>query len=128
MSKPPAFLIVAATLLLLGSPGASWSQQPPANVSGTNPPIEPPSLKMGDNGLAVELLQRTLNAQPGATPIDVDGDFGEATRAAGRREVPRRQLIGGGGCFAETMGRPSDGPGHTMESTDTRISHRGIVG
>jgi len=45
---------------------------------------EPPTpLKAGDNGPAVEVLQRTLNARVEPPPaLDIDGDYGDGTKAA----------------------------------------------
>lgn len=45
---------------------------------------EPPTpLKPGDNGPAVEILQRTLNARVEPSPaLELDGDYGDGTKAA----------------------------------------------
>ena len=63
--------MVVLALVALAAPATLPAQQPP-----------PTTLKSGDTGAAVETLQRSLNAQPGATAIDVDGDFGNGTREA----------------------------------------------
>ena len=66
----------AALVALVARP--SGAQEPPKaapSVEGT--------LRVGDHGPAVEGLQRLLNARLAPSPeLDVDGDFGEATRAA----------------------------------------------
>jgi D-alanyl-D-alanine carboxypeptidase (penicillin-binding protein 5/6) len=56
-----------------------------APVAQAGDPQEAPraTLKEGDSGAAVEGLQRRLNARLEPTPgLDVDGDFGPATKAA----------------------------------------------
>ncbi len=66
-----AFPLVAACWLALGTASA----QDASKSAGT--------LKAGDHGPAVEVLQRTLNARMEPSPgLDVDGDFGDGTRAA----------------------------------------------
>jgi D-alanyl-D-alanine carboxypeptidase (penicillin-binding protein 5/6) len=64
-------------VVLLGWPPASTARQ-----TGAAAPAEA-TLRLGDNGPSVEGLQRRLNARVVPPPaLDVDGDFGEATRAA----------------------------------------------
>ena len=55
----------------------------PATAPAQAPPRGGATLKPGDNGPAVEGLQRSLNARLAPSPgLDVDGDFGDGTRAA----------------------------------------------
>ena len=92
MSTPFRCFILGATLLTVGLPNTARSQS-----ATQDPATAPPALKPGDAGAAVEVLQRTLNAQadlmaqPGAAPLDADGDYGDGTRAA----VVRFQRIKG---------------------------------
>ncbi len=70
-------LVAWAAMIFSGS-RPSQGQEPPKAV----PSIEGP-LRVGDTGPAVEGLQRLLNARLTPSPeLDVDGDFGEATRSA----------------------------------------------
>ncbi|WP_435016076.1 peptidoglycan-binding protein [Tundrisphaera sp. TA3] len=94
-----------AALLALGSPAVARAQQPP------------PALKPGDDGDEVEKLQRSLNAQPGATRIDVDGDFGEGTKNAVIRFQRSRGLPPTGVADAAT--RKALGPPPPPEAEPT---------
>ena len=70
--------LVAWVALLSSLVPPSKAQEPPKAA----PSVEG-ALRVGDNGPAVEGLQRLLNARLAPSPeLDVDGDFGEATRAA----------------------------------------------
>jgi len=54
-----------------------------ASASRPSPAQDAPAIKPGDNGPAVEALQRTLNARLSPPPeLDVDGDFGDGTKNA----------------------------------------------
>ena len=71
------WLPLLAVLLLL-DPGRSFAQESPK--SALSPEA---SIRVGDTGPAVEGLQRLLNTKLVPSPeLTVDGDFGEATRAA----------------------------------------------
>ncbi len=53
------------------------------DAKSTREPGPEPTLKSGDQGAAVEDLQRRLNARLAPSPeLDIDGDYGDATRAA----------------------------------------------
>ena len=68
-------LVAIATFLASGLRFAE-AQEPPKAV-----PSSEVTLRVGDTGPAVEGLQRLLNARLNPSPeLDVDGDFGEATR------------------------------------------------
>ena len=89
MFNPRRFLILGPILLLMISLAGEARSQPPAPAALPDGQVPaPPTLKQGDSGADVETLQRTLNAQadlmaqPGVSPLTVDGDFGEGTRAA----------------------------------------------
>jgi len=70
-----SLLLVALAGLLAPAP-ASLAQDSKATAAEA-------TLKAGDNGPAVEGLQRLLNARVVPSPeLNVDGDFGEATRSA----------------------------------------------
>jgi D-alanyl-D-alanine carboxypeptidase (penicillin-binding protein 5/6) len=65
--------------IFVGFDGNPSTGQTPAKTA----PATETSLRVGDTGPAVEGLQRSLNARLTPSPeLDVDGDFGEATRAA----------------------------------------------
>ncbi|MFO0911042.1 MAG: peptidoglycan-binding protein [Isosphaeraceae bacterium] len=70
---------LAWLLLLILAPPAQ--AQPP---SPAPPPAVPrPTIRFNDNGSAVETLQRLLNVRLSPSPeLDIDGDFGAATREA----------------------------------------------
>ena len=69
--------------LLLGLLFAALPLVPSKAPAQVAPPAAEAPLRFGENGAAVETLQRTLNARLDASPaLDVDGDYGEATRAA----------------------------------------------
>jgi serine-type D-Ala-D-Ala carboxypeptidase (penicillin-binding protein 5/6) len=73
-------LLVIGTAV--GRPEAA-GQSPGAAPTGREAPSPEQTLRPGDNGAAVEDLQRRLNAKLDPSPaIDVDGDYGDATRAA----------------------------------------------
>ena len=93
-----------------------------ASVAPTSPAQEPPkaapsvegSLRVGDTGPAVEGLQRLLNAKLSPSPeLDVDGDFGEATRSALTR-FQRANGLGPTGV-ADPSTRKALGPAPTGE-------------
>ena len=70
--------LVAWAALLPFVAQTSDAQEPPKAATSTET-----TLRVGDTGPAVEGLQRLLNARLAPSPeLDVDGDFGEATRAA----------------------------------------------
>ena len=87
MFNPRRLVILGPMLLMLVSLAGEARSQPPAPPA-SGPGTAPPTLQQGDSGAEVEALQRTLNAQadlmaqPGVSPLTVDGDFGEGTRAA----------------------------------------------
>ena len=82
--------LVAGAAFLSTLPTPSKAQEPPKAAAEA-------TLRVGDNGPAVEGLQRLLNSKLTPSPeLDVDGDFGEATRAAVAR-------------FQRTNGLPSTG-------------------
>jgi serine-type D-Ala-D-Ala carboxypeptidase (penicillin-binding protein 5/6) len=71
--------ILALGAGLLAFPAWGIRAQEPAKAA----PATEGSLRVGDTGPAVEGLQRLLNARLTPSPeLDVDGDFGEATRSA----------------------------------------------
>ena len=94
MSRLAPYRLLLVALLCLGWPASGRSQQPPPATA---------TLKAGDSGAAVEGLQRSLNAQPGATALDVDGDFGEATRGAVVRFQKAKGLATTGVADAATL-------------------------
>jgi D-alanyl-D-alanine carboxypeptidase (penicillin-binding protein 5/6) len=62
-----------------------------------------PALKQGDGGVAVERLQKLLNARLDPSPeLDVDGDFGVATSAALRRFQRQKGLPVTGAADSKT--------------------------
>lgn len=71
-------------LLAVGPPRESGGQAPAgATAVGRETAKSGPSLASGDQGPAVEDLQRRLNARLDPSPgLDIDGDYGDATRAA----------------------------------------------
>src|SRR5579883_2063573 len=72
-------------------------------LSGAFANAQPPALKQGDDGAAVERLQRLLNARLDPSPeLDVDGDFGAATLAALRRFQRQEGLPATGAADPET--------------------------
>jgi D-alanyl-D-alanine carboxypeptidase (penicillin-binding protein 5/6) len=86
----PAALLAGVALMAAARgaepPQAALRQSPPAS-SGKAAILDSgqakPDLKQGDQGPAVEDLQRRLNARLDPSPaLSIDGDFGPATRAA----------------------------------------------
>jgi serine-type D-Ala-D-Ala carboxypeptidase (penicillin-binding protein 5/6) len=76
-ATPTLRLTIVAFALLAG-----WSPTAPAQDVKAAAPADA-TLKQGDRGPAVEGLQRLLNARLAPSPeLDVDGDFGDATRSA----------------------------------------------
>jgi D-alanyl-D-alanine carboxypeptidase (penicillin-binding protein 5/6) len=74
-NRYPRWTCLVACAVLLSVSRA----QEPAKVA----PASETTLRVGDTGPAVEGLQRLLNAKLTPSPeLDVDGDFGEATRSA----------------------------------------------
>ena len=75
-TSPLSSLVMILTLLASTQATEVRGQEPPkVSVEAT--------LRVGDTGSAVEGLQRSLNVRLSPSPeLDVDGDFGEATRAA----------------------------------------------
>ncbi len=70
--------LVASAALIFSAARPSVGQEPPKAAPSTET-----TLRVGDTGAAVEGLQRLLNAKLTPSPeLDVDGDFGEATRSA----------------------------------------------
>jgi len=62
-----------------------------------------PALKQGDDGVAVERLQKLLNARLDPSPgLDVDGDFGASTLAALRRFQRQKGLPATGAVDSKT--------------------------
>ena len=106
------FLILGATILVANQPDEVWSRPPLRTTQ--DPAASAPTLKPGDTGPAVEALQLTLNAdpilkaQPNATPLDVDGDYGNATRVAVERFQRLHKLPTTG--FADPATRAAMGP------------------
>ena len=96
MIRPSRLIILGTTLLVADWAGVAWSQPPSPTTERQSAP--PPTLKQGESGPAVEVLQRSLNAQsvlmaqPGVAPLTVDGDFGEGTRNMVLRFQRLRQL------------------------------------
>jgi D-alanyl-D-alanine carboxypeptidase (penicillin-binding protein 5/6) len=83
--------------------------KPPAKADRAQPPLP---LKSGDGGAWVESLQRRLNARLDPSPgLDVDGDFGQATRAAVVRFQSSKGLRPTGEVDARTWEALGDDPG-----------------
>lgn len=79
----------SAGMAVLG-PVSTIAAQP---ATAAKPVQVAPVLRSGDNGPAVEDLQRRLNARLDPSPaLDVDGDYGDATRAAVVRFQRSRKL------------------------------------
>jgi len=74
-ARPARLPMILVASALLAFPGrASTAQDAPRGVA---------TLRPGDNGPAVEGLQRALNARLSPSPeLDVDGDFGDGTKTA----------------------------------------------
>lgn len=89
-------------LLLLGgmsldAPAQTATAEKPRAKAGV-------TLKLGDNGSAVEDLQRRLNLELDPAPqLDIDGDYGEATRAAVVRFQRAKGLRANGIADADTI-------------------------
>ena len=115
MTKPsrcsnPRWLSLVASAAFLAS-GLTIAE---AQVTPKATPSAEGSLRVGDTGPAVEGLQRLLNAR--LTPsleLDVDGDFGEATRGAVTRFQRANGLTPTGVADAST--RKALGPAPTGE-------------
>ena len=105
-SHTVVWLFAALGAAGLGPP--AWAGDAPTKAS--EPPAarkeaakSPKTLKEGDQGAAVENLQRLLNARLDPSPaLDVDGDFGAATRAAVTRFQRSRRLEPTGTADART--------------------------
>lgn len=68
-----------------------------------SPPSEPGPLRLGAAGSLVESLQRTLNARLEPAPeLNIDGDFGPATRQAVIRFQQQSHLVPSGEVGPET--------------------------
>ncbi|WP_337176687.1 peptidoglycan-binding protein [Paludisphaera sp.] len=90
------------TLALAAVPMYQASAQAPA--AGRARPDAATGLKPGDGGPAVEDLQRRLNLKLEPSPsLGVDGDYGEATRAAVSRFQREKDLPVTGVVDAETL-------------------------
>lgn len=77
-SRPRRWLPIAVGVALLAPAPPSIAQDPPRAGPSASATLRP-----GDTGPAVEGLQRLLNSRLAPSPeLDVDGDFGDATRAA----------------------------------------------
>ncbi len=76
--------IAAATMGLIATmTAAAQAQAPEKEKASTSEAKAEQTLKPGDNGPAVEDLQRRLNAELSPSPsLDIDGAYGDATRAA----------------------------------------------
>jgi D-alanyl-D-alanine carboxypeptidase (penicillin-binding protein 5/6) len=84
--------------------------QEPATVGRETQATER-ALRPGDHGAAVEDLQRRLNAQLAPSPgLDIDGDYGEATRAAVARFQRARGLDPTGLADSRTRNALGTGP------------------
>jgi D-alanyl-D-alanine carboxypeptidase (penicillin-binding protein 5/6) len=103
---------VLGGVLLLQSPPLrpAHGAQAAAQVKDKAEPARAPAtLREGDNGPAVEALQRLLNARLDPSPeLTVDGDFGPATRAAVIRYQRSKGITPTGTADART--RESLGP------------------
>lgn len=108
-------------LLALGLTAAAQPAAPETARSPARPASSPESiLKPGDHGPAVEDLQRRLNARLDPSPsLDVDGDYGDATRAAvarfqrsqgieptGTADARTRRALGAGPLVIPTVPAP----------------------
>ncbi|MET9541856.1 peptidoglycan-binding protein [Streptomyces sp. NPDC006553] len=79
----------------LGAPG-----EPPVDDG-----VGTPALSRGSQGVAVEKLQRLLNAHvPDLQPLDVDGDFGSVTEARVREYQRRVDIVVDGEVGLQTWG------------------------
>lgn len=80
LSSPRRILLVALAALVAPGLITAKAQEPPkAHATASSET----TLRVSDTGAAVEGLQRLLNARLTPSPaLDVDGDFGEATRSA----------------------------------------------
>ncbi len=95
--------------LLLGLLFAALPLAPNNAPAQVAPPAAEAPLRVGENGAAVEALQRTLNARLDPSPaLDVDGDYGEATRAAVARFQKANNLPANG--VADPATRKALGP------------------
>src|SRR4051794_39917335 len=84
MISPTVGFALLLTAMSFGSPGVSRGQAP-ATANGVKQETtrSEQSLAPGDHGPAVEDLQRRLNAGLEPSPeLDIDGEYGDATRAA----------------------------------------------
>ncbi|MFE4311154.1 peptidoglycan-binding protein [Streptomyces sp. NPDC056891] len=83
--------------------------QPLAAPGGGGGPVDDgvgtPALSRGSQGVAVEKLQRLLNAHvPDLQPLDVDGDFGSVTEARVREYQRRVDIVVDGEVRLQTWG------------------------
>jgi serine-type D-Ala-D-Ala carboxypeptidase (penicillin-binding protein 5/6) len=102
------FVYLCCGLMLYVGCGSA-AQEPPKAAPSTEG-----SLRVGDTGPAVEGLQRLLNAKLSPSPeLDVDGDFGEATRGAVTRFQRANSLSPTG--IADPATRKALGPPPTGE-------------
>jgi D-alanyl-D-alanine carboxypeptidase (penicillin-binding protein 5/6) len=102
----PRSILVALLLVVLTAPATTRAQATKtAPIPGAGQVLRP-----GDNGAAVEDLQRRLNARLDSTPaLDVDGDYGEATRTAVARFQRSRGLEATGIADLRTRRELGDG-------------------
>jgi D-alanyl-D-alanine carboxypeptidase (penicillin-binding protein 5/6) len=107
MRRPiPPHLPLALTLVFLAS-----APTPESARAGQEVPATERTLRPGDRGAAVEDLQRRLNVRLDPSPgLDIDGDYGEATRAAVVRFQRARGLDPTGLADARTRNALGTGP------------------
>ena len=108
MIQTRRLLILGIMCLVADWDAEVWSQSPMPVPVPAEQTTDQPTLKQGESGLEVEVLQRSLNAQtvlmaqPGVAPLTVDGDFGEGTRTMVLRFQRLRQLRTTGQADAAT--------------------------
>src|SRR5262245_40850705 len=79
--KFPKWVAAGVVAASVAGSWVAWSAQEPPGREKAKATGE--TLRLGDSSPAVEDLQRRLNARLEPSPgLDVDGDFGPATRAA----------------------------------------------
>ena len=82
-AAPRALIMIVFVVALVGSALTLGRAQEAAAGKQQSSKTSLPTLRQGDSGSAVEDLQRRLNARLAPSPeLDVDGDFGAATRSA----------------------------------------------
>ncbi len=123
MIAPVRWIILASFLSVSTLIASAQEPKQAASIEG--------SLRNGDSGPAVEILQRLLNARLNPSPeLDADGDFGPATQAAVTRFQRASGLSPSGVADPETRKAlgpvpPGEPPIPSPESVNARKPTRG---